>query len=57
VRILVIGQKGNGPVLKRIATPREFFVAWGPWAPMLWTQARDKAVVVDGCKVRIALVP
>lgn len=51
----VVGQKGDGPVVKRTVTPREFFEAWGHWASFLWEHARDQAIEVDGHKVRVIL--
>jgi hypothetical protein len=55
VRITVIGQRGDGPVLQRTVTPREFIEAWGPWAKFLWRHARRTTVELDGCLVRVVI--
>jgi hypothetical protein len=53
VTITVIGQKGDGPVLQRTVTLLEFIEGWGPYAMLLWNQAQDKTIVIDGHKIRV----
>lgn len=55
MNVTVVGQKGNGPVLRRTVTPTEFYEAWGPYANFLWRNARRQTVVIDGHRVRVIL--
>jgi hypothetical protein len=57
VRVTVVGQKGDGPVLQRTVTVREFFAAFGPYAKPLWDVARAQTVVIEGHLIRLVVVP
>jgi hypothetical protein len=55
MRVTVVGQKGNGPVLMRTVSLVEFIEAWGPWATVLWQNAHGQTLEIEGHKVRIVL--
>lgn len=57
MRLLVIGQKGDGPVMRRTVTFDGFVRGWGRYASVLWNEARDKTLEIDGHRVRVVLVP
>ena len=53
--VTVVGQRGDGPAMKRTVPLHEFMEAWGPYAPWLMIHARNETVVVGDCRVRIAV--
>lgn len=53
--VTVVGQRGNGPAMKRTVTLDEFVEAWGPYAAWLWDNARAQTVVVGDRRVRIVV--
>ena len=53
MRITVVGQRGNGPVLQRTVTLRGFIDGWGRFAPFLWDNARHQTLVIEGHKMRV----
>ena len=57
MRLLVIGQKGDGPVMQRIVTHEEFIVGWGPYSGLLWKNAVNKTLEIEGHRIRVVLVP
>ena len=57
MRLLVIGQKGDGPVMQRIVTHEEFIVGWGPYSGLLWKNADNKTLEIEGHRIRVVLVP
>jgi len=57
MRLLVLGQKGNGPTLERIVTYEGFVRGWGPYASVLWNNARNKTFEIEGHLIRVVLVP
>lgn len=53
MRITVVGQAPGGSVMTRTVTLREFFEGWGPYAPLLWSHARDQDIYIDGHRMRV----
>lgn len=56
MRILVSGQEGDGPVMQRLVTVREFVRLWGPWARSVLQARADRPFTRDGRSVWIELV-
>lgn len=55
MRVKVIGQKGDGPVMQRTVSLIAFIEAWGPFAPLLWQRARDETLEIEGHRIRVVL--